>query len=87
MSIGAFACCLSGFAIAVAAGQRGGAGFFDNLWLTGPMLAAYAAAVVAAVAGLAAIIRHRERAALVVLAVMVGAPVTLFGLLEIAFPH
>ena len=33
--LAAFAAGLSLFGLAVAAGQRGGDGFFDNMWLTG----------------------------------------------------
>lgn len=78
---------LSVFGAAVAAGQRGGDGFFDNLWLTGPVLVAYAAAVAAAATGLAAIVRRRERGLLVFLSTAVTSAVTLFGLLEVAAPH
>ena len=89
-SIGLFALFvmgLSAFFLAVAVGQRGGEGFFDNMWLTGPMLVAYAGAVGATGAGLTAIVGHGERAVPVVLAVVVGALVTLFGILEVAVPH
>lgn len=82
-----FAAGLSFFAVAVSAGQRGGERFFDNLWLTAPVLVAYAAAVGAAVTGLIAVFGRRERAVPVVVAVLVGAAVTLFGVLEVAVPH
>ncbi len=85
--IAGFVAGLSCFAVAVATGQRGGEGFFDNLWLTGPMLAAFAAAVGATTTGLVAIVRQGERAVLVILGVLVGSLVTLFGVLEVAFPH
>ncbi|MDH4280264.1 MAG: hypothetical protein OEZ14_01455 [Acidimicrobiia bacterium] len=83
----AFAGSLSFFVAAVWAGERGGDGFFDNMWLTGPMLLAYAAAVGATVTGLMAVFRKRERAVLVFLAALVGGLVTLFGILEVTNPH
>lgn len=82
-----FAAGLSFFAVAVSAGQRGGQGFFDNLWLTVPILVAFAAAVGAMITGLVAVIGRQERALPVFLAVVVGAAVTLFGVLELAMPH
>ena len=83
----AFAAGLSLFGLAVAVGQRGGDGFFDNMWLTGPMLFAFAAAVGAAVTGLVAMIGHGERAVSVLVALVVGLLVTAFGVLEVVFPH
>lgn len=75
------------FAALVAAGQRGGDGFFDNLWLTVPVLAAFAAAVAGFVLGVVAIVRRAERSVGVIVATLVGLLVTAFGVLEIAFPH
>ncbi len=83
----AFAAGLSLFGLGVAAGQRGGEGFFDNMWLTGPIMFAFAAAVGAAVTGLVAVFGHGERAVLVLVAIVVGGLVTAFGVLEVAFPH
>ncbi len=85
--IAAFVAGLSLFGLAVAVGQRGGDGFFDNMWLTGPMLFAFAAAVAAAATGLVAMVGRGERAVSVLLAFVVGALVTVFGVLEVAFPH
>ena len=75
------------FAILVASGQRGGEGFFDNLWLTVPVLIAFASVVVATVAGAAAVITQGERSIIVIAATIVGLAVTIFGILEVAFPH
>ena len=75
------------FALAVAAGQRGGEGFFDNLWLTIPVLIAYFSAVGAFVLGTVAIATQGERSLMVIAAIIVGFLVTVFGILEIAFPH
>ncbi len=85
--IAAFAAGLSFFAVAVAVGQRGGDGFFDNMWLTGPMLFAYTAAVGATITGVVAVAARGERAVPVFLAVLAGGLVTLFGILEVALPH
>ena len=82
-----FAAGLSFFSIAVAAGQRGGEGFFDNMVLTGPMLVAYACAVAATVTGLMAVLGRGERAVVVFGAIVVGGLVTLYGILEVAVPH
>ncbi len=75
------------FALLVAAGQRGGEKFFDNLWLTVPMLIAYSFAVAAFVLGAVAIATAGERSLIVIVATIVGLLVTVFGILEIAFPH
>ncbi len=75
------------FALLVAAGQRGGEEFFDNLWLTVPMLIAYFSAVAAFVLGAVAIATAGERSLIVIVATIVGLLVTVFGILEIAFPH
>lgn len=75
------------FAILVAAGQRGGDEFFDNLWLTVPVLVAFASAVVATVAGVVAVVGQRERSVAAIAATIVGLAVTIFGFMEVAFPH
>ncbi len=75
------------FALLVAAGQRGGEKFFDNLWLTVPMLIAYFSAVGAFVLGAVAIATAGERSLIVIVATIVGLLFTVFGILEIAFPH
>lgn len=85
--IAAFAGGLSFFAVAVWAGERGGDEFLDNMWLTGPMLFAFAAAVGATVTGLMAVVGKKERAVPVYLAALVGGLVTIFGIVEVAFPH
>ncbi len=83
----AFAAGLSLFSLAVAAGHRGGDDLFDNMWLTGPMLFAVGAAAGAAVSGLVAMIGQGERAVSVLVAIVVGSLVTIFGVMEVAFPH
>jgi len=75
------------FAILVASGQRGGEGFFDNLWLTIPVLVAFASAVMATLAGAAAVITQGERSIVVIAATIIGLAITIFGILEVAFPH
>ena len=82
-----FAVLLGIFALTVAAGQRGGEEFFDNLWLTVPILGAYAAAVSAFVLGAVAIATSGERSVSVMAATIVGLLVTVYGVLEVAFPH
>ena len=50
--------------ILVAAGHRGGDTFFDNLWLSGTMLAAGFSAFAGGVRAAVAIVRRRERSML-----------------------
>jgi hypothetical protein len=75
------------FAVGVASGQRGGDEFFDNLWLTVPVLAAWLSCLASGVCGVVAVLRHRERALPVFVAIVVAAAVALFGILEVAVPH
>lgn len=75
------------FWIAVASGQRGGESLLSNLWLTGPMAVAVAAAVGGGVTGLVALIGHGDRSVGIVAATVIGLLVTLWVGLEIAFPH
>lgn len=87
LAIGAFAGLLAIFALTVAAGQRGGEDFFDNLVLTVPFLGSYLAAVSAFILGALAIAVSGERSVTVVAATIFGLLVTAFGVLEVVFPH
>ena len=87
LAVTAFAGLVVTFVVAVAVGERGGEGFFDNLWLALPGLAAYLAAVSAFVLGVIAIAGSGERSLSVVAATLFGLLVTAFGVLEILFPH
>lgn len=71
------------FMILVAAGQRGGDTFFDNLWLSGTMLAAGLSAFAGGVTAAVAIVRRRERSLLVVAALLLGSILLFFALGEI----
>lgn len=75
------------FALMVAAGQRGGEEFFDNLWLAVPGLGAYVAAVAAFILGALAIAASGERSLTIVAVTILGFLVTAFGVLEVLFPH
>jgi hypothetical protein len=86
-SFAAFVVLLTFFIAAVAAGQRGGEEFFDNLWLTIPVLAAFAAAVTGFVLGLFAIATKGEKSISVFAVTVVGLLITTYGILEVAFPH
>ena len=83
----AFVALVAVFALLVAAGQRGGEQFFDNLVLALPGLGAYGAAVVAFVVGVVAIVGSGERSVAVVVVTIFGFLVTGFGVLEVVFPH
>jgi hypothetical protein len=85
--ITAFAVLFAIFWLVVAAGQRGGEGFFDNLLLTVPILLAGIAGIASLFTGLVGIIRYRERSILVYPAMVIGLCVLLFVVGEIAFPH
>mgnify|MGYP001824224683 FL=1 len=87
LSAAAFAGFISTFALLVAAGQRGGDEFFDNLWLTIPFLAAYVAGVAAFALGAVAIASAGERSITVVGVTILGLLITSFGVLEVVFPH
>ena len=67
--------------------QRGGETFFSNLLLTIPMLLAWVAGVASCVVGLVAIVKHKSRAILLYIVVLLTLFVTLYGLMEVAFPH
>ena len=75
------------FFIFVASGQRGGATFFSNLWLTVPMLLAGISGISAFFTGITGVIKDRERSVLVYLAMLIGLIVLLYCLAEIIFPH
>ena len=71
----------------VGLGQTGGDTFTDNWWISGPALVAALGIVGAFATGLYAILRQRERAALVILATVIGGLVTFFIIGEVSTPH
>jgi len=83
----AFAVSLASFGILVASGQRGGDTFFSNPILTVPILFAATSGIAAFVTGLISIVRRKERAISVYVAVAFGLIVLVFVLGEIIFPH
>ncbi len=85
--LAAFVVLLALFYMMVAGGQRGGDSFWDNLWLTVPILLAAVAAIASFFTGVWGIIRSRERSVAVFLSTGVGLLVLLFIVGEIAFPH
>jgi hypothetical protein len=70
-----------------ASGQRGGDTFSSNLALAVPGLLAAICGIAAFFTGIIAIIKSKERSALVFLAVIIGLFVLFFCLGEILSPH
>ncbi len=85
--LAAFAAFLMVLFSVIAAGQRGGEGFFSNLWLALPGLGAGLSAILAGVTAAVAIVRRGERSVLVFLVLIVGLIVALFLLAETVNPH
>ena len=83
----AFAAFLTALFSAVAAGERGGEGFFSNLWLALPGLGAGLSGVLAGATAAVAIVRRGERSVLVFVVLIVGLIVALFLVAETANPH
>lgn len=73
------------FRLAIAAGQRGGEGLFDNPLLTIPIMLAGITGTASFFTGLASVIRYGERSILVYPAMIIGLCVFLYVLGEIAF--
>ncbi len=67
--------------------QEGGETFFDNLWISVPMLSAGAAATAAFFAGIIAVIKQKERSILVIITILLGLLVLWFVVGEILVPH
>ncbi len=83
-----------GFALSIAAlylmiflGERGGEGFFTNLWLAIPGLLAAVFGILSFLVGVIAVFWKRERSILVFVATIIGLLVLLFVSGEILFPH
>ena len=85
--IGSFIIWMAALFILISSGQRGGEGFFDNLYLTIPGLLSGLSGIAAFIIGLIAIIKQRERAILVFISSFIGFLIFLFILAEVAFPH
>lgn len=68
-------------------GQRGGETFFSNLLLTIPVLIAFGSATASCIVGIISFITSKERALLVFVSVIAGLIVTIYGVMELAFPH
>ena len=73
--------------VLVATGQRGGETFFSNPALAVPALLAALSGIAAFFTGIIGIVKSKERAILVLLAVIIGLFVLVFCLGEIISPH
>ena len=71
----------------IAAGERGGEGFFSNLWLALPSLGAGLSGVLAGATAGVAIVLRGERSVVVFLVLVVGLIVALFLVAETVTPH
>lgn len=67
--------------------QRGGNTFFSNLNLAIPMLTAWGVGLLSFIFGFIAIFNAKSRAILVYIVVILSFLTTLYGVLEVAFPH
>ncbi len=67
--------------------QRGGDTFFSNLSLTLPMIAAWACGAASFALGIIAIIKAKSRSVLVFAVTLLCALTTLYGIIEVVFPH
>jgi len=85
--IGAFIVSMVLLYIFIAKGHRGGDTFFSNPALAVPLLSAGVCGIAGFVTGLIAMIKQRDRSALVYIAVCIGGLVTLWTAAEILFPH
>ena len=82
-----FAVCIGVFYLMISVfGQRGGEGFFDNLFLVIPMLIAVGAIITAAAVGIISFVKS-ERAVLVLITVLIGLLVLWWSVAQVAFPH
>jgi len=75
------------FFLLVKSGQRGGMGFFDNLWLAIPGLGEAFCGIAGFFTGIVAIVKEKERGLLVFASTAIGAFVLWFVSMEILFPH
>ena len=75
------------FFLLVKSGQRGGMGFFDNLWLAIPGLGEAFTGIAAFFTGIVALVKDKERSLLVFVSTAIGAFVLWFVSMEILFPH
>lgn len=83
----AFVACLAALYSLIAAGQRGGDRFFDNLWLALPALVAGASGLLAGISAALSIALWRERSIAVMFVLIVGLLVTAFLLAEFVGEH
>ena len=83
----AVAVSFAAFRIMVLSGQRGGDTFFSNPFLTIPIFLAAISGIAAFITGLISIIREKERAISVYLAVAVGLIILVVVLAQIISPH
>jgi hypothetical protein len=84
--IGAFFILLMAGSLVASATGGGGETFFDNIPLSLTMLGAVVSGVLAGVVGLVAVIKKRERAVLVYIAILIGLMITVFMLGEFIGP-
>jgi len=66
---------------------RGGDTFFSNPVLTVPILSAWVSGFLAFVTSIIAVAKEKAKSITVFLSMIVGLMVTLFGVMEILFPH
>ncbi len=85
--IAVFFLSLASLYLFIALGQRGGPGFFSNLFLGIPGFLAGISGIFAFFSGIISIIKDKERAILVFLSTAIGFLVLIWCLAEVLCPH
>ena len=87
LAIGVFLFYFLSRLIVVLGNQRGGEEFFSNLFIAIPVLLAGLSGVAAFFTGIVGVVKDKERSILVILAILFGFLVLMFGLGEFVSPH
>lgn len=67
--------------------QRGGETFFSNLYLAIPMVLIYISGVLGFITGIISMGKSKKRSVAAIISTIICLVVTLYGLMEMVFPH